>query len=217
MGQTSHFHRFVIKPYTKQNVWMATILVWMHHLVVARRKLYFYGTFDRFQQFWDKDNIISQPTEQIKRKEPHCDPPIYQENRSDCYNPGPDRWFGKIMTKSCIGRQMSDFWRYFEQHACILSTHLSILLQTTARQSTSIPKKLIEYAQPWSGSNILRDISQIPVFTALGRFWGDFEQTVHSLDPEWKFMFIDRTAIHTCIKLNVWNGWTLVRTGYLTR
>lgn len=87
-------------------------------------KTIFYDAMSDLSPIGDKDHIISQPTEQMKRNGPHCDPPINQEERSDCYNPGLDRSFGKIMPKVCNWRQNVEFWRNFEVEIRNLSTHL---------------------------------------------------------------------------------------------
>ena len=118
------------------------------------------------------------------RNGPHCDPPINQEERSDCYNPGLDRSFGKIMPKFCNWRQNVEFWRNFEVEIRDLSTPLRNSVKTTARQSTLLPKKSIGYAQLWSGSNILREMIEKPVLRYLGRFRPNFERTMCALSTQ---------------------------------
>ena len=55
-----------------------------------------------------------------------------------------------------------------------LSTHAADTVLSTARQSTLVVQKSIEYAQLWSGSIVLGDNTEKPAFVVPGRFWPDF-------------------------------------------
>ena len=121
--------------------------------------------------------------------------------------PGREAISHKIVAKYHILRQMSYFGPIFEVKLRVLTTHRANSVQTTTHQSTLVLYKSIEYAQLWSGGNILRDNTEKNCFGGTWPFLAPFrDENVRSLDPEQKFMFNDRAAIRLYIKLKVWNG-----------
>ena len=89
-----------------------------------------------------------------------------------------------IMAKYCIWRQFVGFWRHFETTMCNHSTHAANSVLSTAFPSTLIPLKSIRYAQLGSGSNILRDNIEKPVFAVTCRFWPKFERKMCVLSTQ---------------------------------
>ena len=139
-----------------------------------------------WRHFEKKKKMISWRCRWIQFYRPHIFLLWDQERRMNMFGPGQEAISHEIVAKYHILRQMSDFGPIFEVKLRVLSTHRENSVQTATLQSTSMPCKSNECAQLWSGSNILRDNTEKPVFAALGRFWPNFEMKIGVLSTQSK-------------------------------